>query len=103
MSLSGSPSRAMMSACMPGATVPISFCMFNLSAACIRCGTNRGPIRMDQSAQPLGFGFRTCGLELFVGQRLAAALADAARGEYLHQISAISLELADGFADLFRR
>src|SRR5262249_50552473 len=58
---------------------------------------------VNHRPQPLRFRFAAYSHELFVGHRLAAAVADALRREYLNDIGAVGLQLADEVAELIRR
>jgi hypothetical protein len=58
---------------------------------------------MDQRPQPLRLGLRTRCLNLFVRQRLPAALPDAARGKDLYQVCAVRFQSSYRFADLLWR
>ena len=71
-----------------------------LGAPGIRRGAHSRTIRMDQRPQALCFSFSAGCLNLFIGKRLPAALADAARGKDLYQVGAIRLEFFYSFADL---
>src|SRR5262249_1744691 len=60
-------------------------------------------VRVDERAQAERVGLAARRLQLLVGHRLFAALADAGRGEQLDEIRARRLRLADRGAQIVRR
>src|ERR1035437_7803763 len=60
-------------------------------------------MRVDDRAKPERRGLAARGLELRVGHRLLAALADALRGEQFNEVGAFRLPLAYQLAQLVGR